>query len=126
MEKKPNILIVDDDKFHMGRMKRSIGENATVTAMTPQELIDRNEQTFFQDIDIALIDYDFKKFTSIDMELAQFLRKMGCNSKILLCSLHKDFYGNIREVKKYYDGVLDKENLSWSILEPFLSKNLPK
>ena len=120
MSQKPHILVVDDDMFHMGQIKRDLGENAAVTALTPQELMDKSEQSFFEGIDLALIDYDFKKFTSIDAGVSQFLRKMGCTCSVLLCSLHKEFPGDLREVKKNYDDILDKEELSWPTLEPYL------
>lgn len=119
MNRRPTILMIDDDNCYLGNMAIEFEKNADVVAFHPKELQNIEDFKVFEIADYALVDYDFGTHTSIDNKIAEFLRSKGFRGKMLLCSMHNDFFKDGKEIKKHYDGVIDKETLSWELLEKF-------
>ncbi len=122
MAKKPLIFAVDDDQFYLDEIRMEIEKQANYKLfLGPNDFEQHVNPSDIQEVDLILVDYDYGTGTAIKSQMAEYIRNdLKFKGKLVLCSLHEYFLKDEEKIRKDYDAVLHKRDLSWERLEGIL------
>ena|SRR3990167_9497272 len=124
METKPFILAIEDDEFYIKELHMELDGRADFKSFTSPSNFEL--QVTPEDIDKAnliLVDYDYKTGTAVKSKLAEYIRQeLDYKGKLVLCSLLSNFKQDNRKIRKDYDVVIHKKELSWEKLDQILNQ----
>lgn len=123
MNKKPLILAIDDDPFYLNEIRLELEGHADCKLFQgPNEFEELVTKEDILRASLIVVDYDYGAGTAIKSGIAGFVRNnLGYKGKLVLCSLHEDFREDEKQVRKDYDVVMHKRDLSWERLEQCLN-----
>lgn len=118
----PFILAIDDDPEYLKDFSMALEGKANFKAFTgPCDFEYNVKKDDIEQANLIIVDYHFKIGTSIDCNIAAYIRKkLGFKGKILLCSSHSDFKRDNENVKREFDGVIHKGTFDWDSVFPHL------
>lgn len=113
--KKSLILAIDDDLFYLNEIRLELEGKADYKLFQgPNEFEEYVDAKDVERADAIIVDYDYGNGTAVKSDIAGFIRKdLGYKGKLVLCSLHEDFREDNERIRREYDVVLHKRDLSW-------------
>lgn len=124
-ERAPLLIAVDDQRFYLDEIGFELeGKNIEYRSFEGPSAFE--EEALENDINRAaliLMDYDFGTTTVIQRDLVGYIRDTYPNfsGKIVLLSLIGDLVRDEEAIRKDFDGIINKKDLTWNQIEGYLN-----